>query len=106
MHRHRDRGRTYRALHARACTSARQDPAYARFLVKEAIQPFMSFGGVRLEDNVVVTDGGALSLTDVPRTIAEVEAVMAGQAWFGGVPVDEVPNSIEGVPPAPGVSVV
>lgn len=30
---------------------------------------------------VVITESGAESLTDVPRTVAEVEAVMAGKLW-------------------------
>lgn len=39
------------------------------------------FGGVRLEDNVVVTADGARSMTNVPRQVKDVEAVMAGAAW-------------------------
>lgn len=86
-----------------------QDPVHSKFLVKEAIQPFMSMGGVRIEDNVVVTESGSLSLTDVPRTVKEIEAVMAGAHWpFGGVrdtPVDETQNSIAGVVAVPGIAV-
>lgn len=39
------------------------------------------FGGVRLEDDVVVTADGARSLTNVPRRVKDVEAVMAGAPW-------------------------
>ena len=44
---------------------------------------WQGFGGVRLEDNVVVTEGEARSMTNVPRSVADVEAVMAGAAWPG-----------------------
>ena len=57
------------------------DPAKAKFLVEEAIQPLMDFGGVRIEDNMVVTEEGAVSLTHVPRTCEEIERVMAGGSW-------------------------
>lgn len=39
------------------------------------------FGGVRLEDDVWVTSTGAQSLTNVPRSVRDVEAVMAGAPW-------------------------
>jgi Xaa-Pro dipeptidase len=57
------------------------DPATARLLVPEVLARFRSFGGVRIEDDVVVTATGALNLTRVPREVGEVEGVMAGGAW-------------------------
>ncbi len=39
------------------------------------------FGGVRLEDDVIVTESGARSMTKVPRSVEDVEAVMAGAPW-------------------------
>jgi len=39
------------------------------------------FGGVRLEDDVIVTETGARSMTNVPRSVEDVEAVMAGAPW-------------------------
>ena len=40
-----------------------------------------NFGGVRIEDDVIVTAHGSESMTNVPRTVKEVEAVMAGGNW-------------------------
>ena len=58
-----------------------EDPALAGFLVRDKIEEHMGFGGVRIEDNFLVTPDGAESFTDVPRTVGEIEAVMAGGAW-------------------------
>lgn len=60
---------------------ALQDPALSSFLVETKLQAFMEMGGVRIEDDVLVTATGAESLCDVPRTVEEVEAVMAGAPW-------------------------
>jgi Xaa-Pro dipeptidase len=38
-------------------------------------------GGVRIEDDVIVTAEGAETMVDVPRTVEEVESVMAGAPW-------------------------
>ena len=40
-------------------------------------------GGIRIEDNIVVTPSGCRVLTDVPRTVADIEAVMQGTANWG-----------------------
>jgi Xaa-Pro dipeptidase len=53
------------------------DPRYAPFLVPEAIARFRGKGGVRIEDDVLVTAAGATNLTSVPRTVDEIERVMA-----------------------------
>lgn len=57
------------------------DPKLSRFLVPEVLARFEDFGGVRIEDDVVVTPTGAENLTRVPRQVDEIEAVMAGAAW-------------------------
>jgi len=57
---------------------ALEDEAIKGFLNGPKIQQFMNFGGVRLEDDVLVTETGCENLTKCPRTIAEIEAVMAG----------------------------
>jgi Xaa-Pro dipeptidase len=57
------------------------DPSLEGFFVKSAIERCMQTGGVRLEDNIVITADGCYSLTDVPREIDDVEGVMAGAPW-------------------------
>ena len=42
---------------------------------------FRTVGGVRLEDDVVVTARGCRVLSKVPREVADVEAVLAGAPW-------------------------
>jgi Xaa-Pro dipeptidase len=67
--------------------AALADPARAKYLNNDVLARFRGFGGVRLEDVVVVRDaaqGGAESLSTCPRTVAEIEAVMAGGAWPPG----------------------
>ena len=61
--------------------AAQADPALRPFLVPSAIAACRGMGGVRLEDNVVVTPTGVECLTRVPRDIADVERVMAGGEW-------------------------
>ncbi|GIL91640.1 hypothetical protein Vretimale_9601 [Volvox reticuliferus] len=60
---------------------ALEEPAQAKYLVREAVMSYMAVGGVRLEDNVLVTETGIERLTHVPRSPDEVEAVMAGAPW-------------------------
>ena len=50
-------------------------------LNEEMVQQFRGFGGVRLEDVVVVTDSGCVNYTLCPRTIEEVEQVMNKGKW-------------------------
>jgi len=37
--------------------------------------------GVRIEDDVLVTDTGSINLVKVPRTVEEIEKCMAGKDW-------------------------
>lgn len=58
-----------------------QNPEEAKFLNEEKIRSMMDFGGVRLEDDVVITADGMENFTRCPRKIEDVEAVMAGAKW-------------------------
>ena len=47
----------------------------------------MNIGGVRIEDDVFITDTGVEVLTKVPRSIKQIEACMAGKDW-ASIPED------------------
>lgn len=64
---------------------ALNDPETARFIVPEVLQRFRGFGGVRIEDDVVITADGAELLNDVPRTVEAIEQVMAEGRQASGV---------------------
>jgi len=65
-------------------------PATARFFDDAVLARFRGFGGVRLEDVVAITDEGFVNYTICPRTIDEVEGVMAGAPW--PPPTDAAPE--------------
>eukprot|EP01006_Ploeotia_vitrea_P060144 TRINITY_DN75374_c0_g1_i1.p1 TRINITY_DN75374_c0_g1~~TRINITY_DN75374_c0_g1_i1.p1 ORF type:complete len:498 (-),score=66.45 TRINITY_DN75374_c0_g1_i1:146-1639(-) len=55
-----------------------KDPAKNKYLNEAEIRKYWDFGGVRIEENVVVLDDGIENMTSVPRTVEEIEKVMAG----------------------------
>jgi len=56
---------------------ALENPETARFFNQEMLQRFRNFGGVRIEDDIVVTSDGMELMTCVPRTVHEIETLMA-----------------------------
>ena len=57
------------------------NPAQAKFIVASRLADFRGTGGVRLEDDVLVTEDGVDNLTLCPRTVGEIEGVLAGGVW-------------------------
>ncbi len=53
------------------------DAAKAKHLNVPRLRQLLGFGGVRIEDDVIVTATGIENMTRVPRTVAEIEATMA-----------------------------
>jgi len=62
-------------------SKALRKPATARFFDTQVLSRLLVIGGVRLEDDVVVTRTGCVNLTNLPRSCDDVEAVMAGAKW-------------------------
>lgn len=51
----------------RLLDQALEDPELSKFLIKEAVAEHRGFGGVRIEDDIVVTETGVEVMTEVPR---------------------------------------
>jgi Xaa-Pro dipeptidase len=48
-----------------------------KFIIREKLDNFWNFGGVRIESDVVVTATGAENITHVPRTVEQIEEWMS-----------------------------
>lgn len=65
-------------------TPAYENPELKKFMVREAIKRLRAdCSGVRIEDDVLVTQTGAELLTRVPRSVADIEHLME-EARSGG----------------------
>lgn len=52
---------------------ALEDETKKKFLNRDKLESFLDFGGIRIEDNLIVTDDGYENMTDVPKEIIEIE---------------------------------
>ena len=57
------------------------DPDLSKHLDKIKLEAYRGYGGCRLEDVVQITKDGLVNFTVAPRTVQEVEFVMAGGMW-------------------------
>ncbi len=57
--------------------SGYKNETISKYLNKVMIDQYLDFGGIRIEDDIVVTDSGCVVLTTAPKTIAEIEQLMA-----------------------------
>ena len=60
---------------------ALSDNRQRRFINVDRLNEFRGFGGIRLEDNVRITEHGCENLTQCPRAVEEVLDVMGGGIW-------------------------
>jgi Xaa-Pro aminopeptidase len=55
----------------------KSEKKFEQFINYSAVEPYLGFGGVRIEDDILVTDSGSRVMgTPIPKTVAEVEATM------------------------------
>jgi len=50
----------------------------AKYLNADKVESLLNFGGIRIEDNLIITEEGYENLTDVPKEIQDIEEVMNG----------------------------
>ncbi|XP_052230326.1 xaa-Pro dipeptidase-like isoform X2 [Dreissena polymorpha] len=68
---------------------ALSNPDHAKFMCREVIDQYREFGGVRIEDDIAVTEDGMECLTVVPRTVEEIEKYMAEASQGPQVPLPQ-----------------
>lgn len=54
------------------------DPEKNQFLNTEKVESLLGFGGVRIEDDIIVTEDGLENMTNVPKEVTEIENLMRG----------------------------
>ncbi|PVU88152.1 hypothetical protein BB559_005505 [Furculomyces boomerangus] len=54
---------------------ARNTPELAKYVDFDVVQKYFKVGGVRIEDNIVITEDGILNLTTAPKTVEDLEKI-------------------------------
>lgn len=57
---------------------ALENAEQAKFLNEKKVRSLFNFGGIRIEDNLIITEDGNENMTDVPKEIKEIESFMKG----------------------------
>lgn len=53
-----------------------ENPLQAKYLNVNELKTYLDFGGIRIEDNLFITEAGHDNLTSVPKTRHDIEALM------------------------------
>lgn len=55
-----------------------QDPEKAKYLNVDKVKSLLGFGGIRIEDDILVTEDGYENLTNLVKSVEEIEELMKG----------------------------
>ena len=56
------------------------DEKVSKYFEKDIIKDYFDFGGIRIEDDILITDDGCINLTEgLPRTVEDIEKTMKSE---------------------------